>query len=620
MPNLNHITEAVDKYLSSNTKYAVLITGKWGSGKTYFYENTLVKLIREKKVADSQTTFIPIRISLFGINSIEALESEISTELLPYLESKTIKTGGKLLFSAVRGYIKNKTEVDIKEYLPDTVEFDKNSLIRYERTVICFDDIERKSDGLSINQIIGYINSLTENNNTKVIILSNEGEITQDDYNKIKEKTIGVTLDFSQPIIESYDSLISDLYSTDTNTYGDFLLKNKSHILNTLKHTNDNLRIIITAIDKLHQVFTTLKNVDFISTNHQQQLDSIITFTLALSIQFSKRKISKNDKDVLSTRPILDLSKFYLGDAKNTSTTKSSKSKREKFLSKFYSNQASFVFIESIFNYITLSINLHESELIKDIEKLFPQPGEVEDPHLVLNQLEYINLDALTNQDYINKTNKIVQFAQLGKYDILGLFKVFHFVTRFDNLLELDLDDLTKKLIEGIDNNKYLKYQPSLSFQLQIPESNDNYTKLKEISKYAIEKNESLMKQEALEKRRAIVDLFINNRKEFYEEANTVNGDYISIPIFIEANPDEIFEALRSQPFNDLEKFKIFLKIKYKNPAYSFDTSEEELFFKNLDKVFTHYFENNKEKSLTNFQLRSIQQELLALPSARPDL
>jgi Cdc6-like AAA superfamily ATPase len=44
MQNLNEI---VDLYLKMDTNYALLITGDWGIGKTYYFRNVLKETIKK---------------------------------------------------------------------------------------------------------------------------------------------------------------------------------------------------------------------------------------------------------------------------------------------------------------------------------------------------------------------------------------------------------------------------------------------------------------------------------------------------------------------------------------------------------------------------------------------
>ena len=68
---MNKLDEIVLQYLKMKTNYAIVISGEWGGGKTYYYESNLKKLIRETPlITDNKKKYTPILISLFGLNSI----------------------------------------------------------------------------------------------------------------------------------------------------------------------------------------------------------------------------------------------------------------------------------------------------------------------------------------------------------------------------------------------------------------------------------------------------------------------------------------------------------------------------------------------------------------------
>ena len=72
---------------------AMMLTGEWGCGKTYLLDNMLKEILKE--------THVLIRISLFGIASIDELRNEIKrswlnalaeeNEQLPVLQKKYLK-------------------------------------------------------------------------------------------------------------------------------------------------------------------------------------------------------------------------------------------------------------------------------------------------------------------------------------------------------------------------------------------------------------------------------------------------------------------------------------------------------------------------------------------------
>ena len=76
MEKMNEIlTERIIDYVQQKTNYAVVITGKYGIGKTYYVDNLLTKKISEIK-SNQDKPFKFIRISLFGVSTIEEIQEK----------------------------------------------------------------------------------------------------------------------------------------------------------------------------------------------------------------------------------------------------------------------------------------------------------------------------------------------------------------------------------------------------------------------------------------------------------------------------------------------------------------------------------------------------------------
>ena len=84
----NQIVEAVENYVrDESTKYALLIDGVWGSGKTYLYENYLADAIDSVEIGKDghkQNVYI----SLYGISNIDLLSKQLITNYLIYVKGK----------------------------------------------------------------------------------------------------------------------------------------------------------------------------------------------------------------------------------------------------------------------------------------------------------------------------------------------------------------------------------------------------------------------------------------------------------------------------------------------------------------------------------------------------
>ena len=59
---------------------AVMINGEWGSGKTFFVENTLMSYLEE---------YIVVRYSLYGVQSSEQVINDIKNEMLKKVIEKS---------------------------------------------------------------------------------------------------------------------------------------------------------------------------------------------------------------------------------------------------------------------------------------------------------------------------------------------------------------------------------------------------------------------------------------------------------------------------------------------------------------------------------------------------
>lgn len=213
--NINeHIANFLDYYVGlHDPRYAVMLTGSWGCGKTHFikqWKKNLEKGIKDPKRKLSS----PIYISLFGLTTIQEINEAVTKEIYPILKSKLYK-GGKMVLNAVSKVSlncdlspllksnsnNNPNELDIELDLVSLFKSDSNKA-RNNRIII-FDDFERCK--VDVADMLGYINQFVEHSNVRIIIICNEAEALADktsDYDRFKEKLIGRTFEV-KPNIES---------------------------------------------------------------------------------------------------------------------------------------------------------------------------------------------------------------------------------------------------------------------------------------------------------------------------------------------------------------------------------------------------------------------------------
>ena len=173
------IVDAVISYVrDENAKYAILIDGTWGSGKTYLYENYLVDAIDSVEVGKNERKQ-NVYISLYGISSIDLLAKQLITNYLIYVKgngNKLVKKGLKPL-AGIIGVASSAFSFSIGPISTDLSNvFEKiEGSIDVKDMVICFDDLERCT--IPINEFFGFVNNLIEHCNCKVIILADEKNI-----------------------------------------------------------------------------------------------------------------------------------------------------------------------------------------------------------------------------------------------------------------------------------------------------------------------------------------------------------------------------------------------------------------------------------------------------------
>lgn len=225
------ITEFIKKYLNQNiVQGAIMLTGEWGCGKSYYIQNELIPEL--KKVGGAKC----VVLSLYGVDSIAALSKSIYLETRVKKLTKKSETGsaikiiGKTILKGVSSYF----GVDIGISDKDLKQLYES--INLNNILIVLEDVERSK--LSILEVMGYVNNLVEQDGAKVLLVANESEIlkfeeqkepnaadkqalrriptaTTKQYITIKEKTVYDTIQFCADYASSIENIIRVFNRTD---------------------------------------------------------------------------------------------------------------------------------------------------------------------------------------------------------------------------------------------------------------------------------------------------------------------------------------------------------------------------------------------------------------------
>lgn len=544
---MQKIIDIVKDYLIKESNNALLITGEWGVGKTYFFDNTLSEKIEETSIKENENIkYKPIRVSLSGVTSIDDIERRIVAELYPKLNKGLSKGKGaiKLLLSIPK----------IKEYIP---EIPNSDVIGSEtdNLVICFDDLERRSKTFPIDSLIGYINNLTENNNLKTIIIANTNKIEDESFNEIKEKLIGREIEYKINIEEVFDTLIQSEFQSFSE-YTKFLQKEKSFICSFFQDYKNirTLKFILTRYHNIHsQIEIIAPNIQYIQSNKEALLKDTLLFTIAIAIQHKKGKVTRNSKEEIDNKFRItrkDLEKYF---NKQPSSNQEIKEEEETILetikSKYYNeNNFSYFFYESIFDYIVGLNVLDEDLLDKNIKEKYKisEGNTIPECYRIYNQINFDEVFSMSNASYKQLLTNMLFYVDNGEYRLEHYNSIYNFVLSFNNPLKIKEDNLKNRIIRGIKRNKdKFIYDPKLPNELPFFEEESNANKNeREIAGLCSRINKKKEEEKHKEESANLIDLLKNNFDYFEHQ---VKHKYNTIPIFKYIKSKDILSFYNSE-------------------------------------------------------------------------
>lgn len=339
------ITSLLIEYATDDRyQQAVLIDGDWGSGKTYFIQETLLARLKDYFEANPNPKHSIFYISLYGMENFSQIMDEIyvaSTE--DYFSHKFGDGNGEKIYHGMNFAMK-LLSTGLKYFNIDTSDLPKPSEFKkMKNTLLIFDDMERCN--MDVNQLFGFVNSLVEHNNIKVIIVANQKEIGKvkmienlpqkysvvlnkrlnlipknnsstkpkmnDDmgidkeeltryteqifsedvlYEKVKEKLIGLTIYYQADLKKIYDSIISK-YVINKSVH-EYLKSQKEMILIIFeKKQHHNIRTLIFVVMALDKLLEVVENITFQPQKYIDiQKDQITNYVIELSINLKTGK------------------------------------------------------------------------------------------------------------------------------------------------------------------------------------------------------------------------------------------------------------------------------------------------------------------------------------------
>ena len=236
------------KELDSNlgTIYkCILITGKWGIGKSFYIDEY------------TKNNYNVYKVSLFGIKDIDDFKFSIAyaiNDKEAVLQKKVSENDHSTITFPFLSIPIPKLRKNYEKIIElNTNECNKNILI--------VDDLERKSSNINMEEVLGTIEELNKIEHLNIVVIANEKEIDESSiecYNRFKEKVIERVYTIDEYTEQALNKICSSMKK-----------KKVEKILKELyvESKNKNLRTLIKTIKFLKQILIHIKIKDLNESN-----------------------------------------------------------------------------------------------------------------------------------------------------------------------------------------------------------------------------------------------------------------------------------------------------------------------------------------------------------------
>lgn len=548
------VSNTICEYIENeNANYAILLTGPWGAGKTFYWKNKLQKEIEKKG-------FSTLYVSLNGLDKTEQIARKIVTsrwkkQTAELVNVESVEKHKNLLggvFASLGKMAKSLSPVgEIGQSLVKIDLRPENMIdyIDFQKTVICFDDLERCID---IEKTLGFINDFVEHKKSKTIILANENKI-KETFAEVKEKIVGKTISFEMKkeevlskIIEPYLKELQEFYLSEIGLIIEMMECSKSC----------NYRVIKTILDDFSNVYNRSHN----QLGFDRAKKQLLKYSLVVGLEIRVNCISEEEKQSvrsLSNASYIawELCKRINNEGDKENTTPYYVELRKRYYSSDFEER---YFFPSVFNYIDSGIldkDKFDKEILRYEEK---EPSALQ----YLTNIGYWNL---SDADFDSKIKgELLTSVENGEI-LIGLYPtVFLYFCHFQqkSLIEISLEDLEEKFINGLEkiekNGESDCYMEDMSGEEILGEVRPAYDR---ICEFANRVRMVLKSNNQANKSSQFIEVMKKNIDDAIEL--TKQMEYFDVPLFASTSVEEVYNILKQLPNKKIVAFKNVLIQRY---------------------------------------------------------
>lgn len=448
------INKIIESYRATdNLDYALLLTGEWGCGKTYYVEHTLSEIVEKSGGRILYASLhgirsydqIIFRLMLSNIAAMRGLRIEdIQQE---YWANKVFR-----VIDSAGGFWDRLISTSLIHWY--TTSKKKAYKIDRDNTLIVIDDLERAIDDETRKEILGRLYEDYIRRGYHVILIGDETKINKNSsYFECKEKYVRRSInigDWQANLILEFAKLrcarIKLLYS--------FIKDNLRLFVERQKIVN--LRLVSQIIDSVIDIVAKLE-----TPISEENARLIFSASAPLVHAYSKGLLLTEDISDYACLTELETIRTFYNDKEKRSALDVKMQKACDFYDRYCSEvDCQFVLIKSIFRYV-LTGYLDKESFNAEMSKLFQKTTSPEGAAFEM-LVEYWRLE---EEDILESLQQVRSYLEAGKYNFNEILTVYGCFLRIKSKLYVSIwpyeDELKEVFLRYIRIRSSVEEVPS---------------------------------------------------------------------------------------------------------------------------------------------------------------
>lgn len=189
-----------ERILADSENKVLALSGKWGTGKSHMWRSlrneSTIELVKNS-----------LYVSLFGVTSIGEFKMKLVQSSIPILDKKG--PGMDALKSAINIIKQFPIPFLSKGAAVDEIALLSAPFLAKDKFIV-IDDIERKHDKLTLDEVLGFIDDFTQNYGCRILLILNTDQLTDKKvWEKLREKVIDEELCLETEPSEAFNIAIA---------------------------------------------------------------------------------------------------------------------------------------------------------------------------------------------------------------------------------------------------------------------------------------------------------------------------------------------------------------------------------------------------------------------------